>query len=113
MDLDCGKLVGMLSTDMSKAFDSLYSPLLIKKKLESYRFSDKALELVRSYFHNRQNRVKLASMLSQWRVLKRGCPQGSCFGPLFGISTKMTRITTLQIGISQFMLMTTRYLYRA
>ena len=31
MELDCGKLVGMLSTDMSKAFDSLYSPLLIKK----------------------------------------------------------------------------------
>ena len=81
MELDCGKLVGMLSTDMSKAFGSLYSPLLIKK-LESYRFSDKALDLVRSYFHNRQNRVKLVSVLSQWRVLKRGCPQGSCFGPL-------------------------------
>ena len=48
MELDCGKLVGMLSTDMSKAFDSLYSPLLTKK-LESYRFSDKALDLVRSY----------------------------------------------------------------
>ena len=31
MELDCGKLVGMLSTDTSKAFDSLYSPLLIKK----------------------------------------------------------------------------------
>ena len=73
MELDCGKLVGMLSTDMSKSFDSLYSPLLIKKKkkkkMESYRFSDKTLDLVRSYFHNRQNRVKLPSMLSQWRVL--------------------------------------------
>ena len=48
MELDSGKLVGMLPTDMSKAFDSLYSPLLIKK-LESYRFSDKALDLVSSY----------------------------------------------------------------
>ena len=37
MELDSGKLVGMLLTDMRKAFDSLYSPLLIKK-LESYRF---------------------------------------------------------------------------
>ena len=81
MELDCGKLVGMLSTDMSKAFDSLNSPLLIKK-LESYRFSDKALDLVRSYFRNRQNRVKLISVLSQWRALKRRCPQGSYFGPL-------------------------------
>ena len=49
MELDSGKLVGMLPTDMSKAFDSLYSPLLIKT-LESYRFSDKALDLVSSYF---------------------------------------------------------------
>ena len=80
MELDCGKRVGMLSIDMTKAFDSLYFPVLIKK-LESYRFSDKAL--VRSYFNNRQNRVRLASVpLTPWRVLKRGCPQGSCFGPL-------------------------------
>ena len=50
MELDSGKLVGKLPTDMSKAFDSLYSPLLIKK-LESYRFSDKALDLVSSYFN--------------------------------------------------------------
>ena len=64
LELDCGKLVGMLSTDMSKAFDLLYSPFLTKK-LESYRFSDKALDLIRSYFHNRQNRVKLVSVLSQ------------------------------------------------
>ena len=33
MELDCGKLVGMLSTDMSK--DSLYSPLLIKNGIIS------------------------------------------------------------------------------
>ena len=50
MELDSGKLVGKLPNDMSKAFDSLYSPLLIKK-LESYRFSDKALDLVSSYFN--------------------------------------------------------------
>ena len=29
MELDCGKLVGMLSTDMSKAFDSLYKKIRI------------------------------------------------------------------------------------
>ena len=34
------------------------------------------------HFHNKQHRVKRTSMPSQWRVLKRGCPQGSCFGPL-------------------------------
>ena len=51
--LDCGKVIAVLSTDMSKAFDSLYSPLLVKK-LEAYNFSDKALELMRSYFNQRK-----------------------------------------------------------
>ena len=41
MEPYCRKLAGMLSTNMSKAFDSLYSLLLIKK-LESYRFSDRS-----------------------------------------------------------------------
>ena len=52
-ELDCGKVIAVLSTDMSKAFDSLYSPLLVKK-LEAYNFSDKALELMRSYFNQRK-----------------------------------------------------------
>ena len=51
--LDCGKVIAVLSTDMNKAFDSLYSPLLVKK-LEAYNFSDKALELMRSYFNQRK-----------------------------------------------------------
>ena len=51
--LDCGKVIAVLSTDVSKAFDSLYSPLLVKK-LEAYNFSDKALELMRSYFNQRK-----------------------------------------------------------
>ena len=51
--LDCGKVISVLSADMSKAFDSLYSPLLVKK-LEAYNLSDKALELMRSYFNQRK-----------------------------------------------------------
>lgn len=80
-DLDGKKVVGVLSSDMSKASDSLCPPLLIKK-LESYHFSDHALNLVRSYFSQRKNRVRLASATSQWRDFVRGCPQGSTFGPL-------------------------------
>ena len=66
---------------MSKAFDSVSPPLLIKK-LESYNFSGSALNLLRSYFSHRQNRVKLGSVTSQWRNTIRGCPQGSSFGTL-------------------------------
>ena len=66
---------------MSKAFDSASLPLLIKK-LESYNFSGSALNLLRSYFSHRLNRVKLGSVNSQWKNTIRGCPQGSWFGPL-------------------------------
>ena len=37
---------------------------------------------MRSYFSNRQNRVKLNGVTSNWKDAVRGCPQGSSFGPL-------------------------------
>ena len=37
---------------------------------------------MRSYFSNRQNRVKLNGVTSSWKDAIRGCPQGSSFGPL-------------------------------
>ena len=76
------KLVGVLSTDMSKAFDSLYSPLLIAK-LKAYGFSDEALGLMGSYFCERKCRVRIdPETTSGWYETTRGCPQGSSFGPL-------------------------------
>ena len=80
--VDNKNIVGVLSTDMSKAFDSLYPPLLINK-LKAYGFSDNSLALMRSYFTNRKNRVKISQQTaSEWCTTKRGCPQGSAFGPL-------------------------------
>ena len=79
--MDNKQVVGILSTDMSKAFDSLHPALLINK-LKAYGFSEQALCLMRSYFINRQNRVKLNLVVSDWKDMRRGCPQGSSFGPL-------------------------------
>ena len=80
--VDNKNIVGVLSTDMSKAFDSLYPPLLINK-LKAYGFSNNSLALMRSYFTNRKNRVKISQQIaSDWCTTKRGCPQGSAFGPL-------------------------------
>ena len=45
MDLDSRQVVRVLSSDMSKAFDFVSPPLLIKK-LESYSFSGSALNLL-------------------------------------------------------------------
>ena len=80
-ELESKKIVGMLSSDMNNAFDSL-SPLLLINKLQAYNFSDKAIQLIRSYFQGRENRVRIGSVASDWVVVKRGCPQGSTFGPL-------------------------------
>ena len=79
--IDRRELVCILSTDMSKAFDSL-CPSLLLKKLEAYGFTEQALELMRSYFDDRLNRVKIGNTTSEWREMTRGCPQGSSFGPL-------------------------------
>ena len=66
---------------MSKAFDSMYPDLLIEK-LKQYGFSSEALQLLKSYFEGRQNRVKLGETRSDWKRTDRGCLQGSPFGPL-------------------------------
>ena len=79
--MDSEQFIGILSTDMSKAFDSLHPSLMINK-LKAYGFSEESLSLIRSYFSNRQNRVKLIGVTSSWKDAVRGSPQGSSFGPL-------------------------------
>ena len=55
--IDHGKSVGVLSTDMSKAFDTMHSTLLLAK-LKAYGFSEGALSLMRSFFKERKGRTK-------------------------------------------------------
>ena len=79
--VDRKELVTVLSTDMSKAFDSLCHPLIIQK-LEAYGFGSNSLNLIRSFFSDRLNRVKLNQNTSEWKCMQRGCPQRTAFGPL-------------------------------
>ena len=53
--LDLNKAVAVLSTDMSKAFDSMYPPLLIAK-LESYGVSKPSCSLLKWYLEGRESR---------------------------------------------------------
>ena len=59
--MDNKECVAILSTDMGKAFEELHHALMIKK-LETYGFSDISLELMRSYFIERKNRVKIKNI---------------------------------------------------
>ena len=63
--LHSDKSVYVLSTDMSKDCNCLSHSLTVKK-----------------FFENRRNRIKLSEITSDWKPMKRGCPQESSFGPL-------------------------------
>ena len=51
-------------------------------KLKAYGFNESSLALFRSYFKDRKNRVRLKKATSAWKLVARGCPQGSNFGPM-------------------------------
>ena len=79
--VDRKELVSIISSNMSKAFDSL-CPALSIKKLEAYGFDNCSLDLTRSFFNKIFNRVKINGHTSEWKTMTRGCPQGTAFGPL-------------------------------
>ena len=54
--MDRKELVRILSTDLSEGFDTL-CPALTIKKLEAYGFGNRSLDLMRSFFDRRFNRV--------------------------------------------------------
>ena len=59
-------------------------PLLLAKlkTLKAYGFSKDSLTLMRSFFTDRKGRSKLGALLSDWKPIDMGCPQGSNLGPL-------------------------------
>ena len=76
--LDSREYVGLVLTDLSKAFDCL-PHLLLLCKLYNYGLSKKACQLIRSYLYNRKQRVKIGSA---WSSIYKGVPQGSVLGSI-------------------------------
>ena len=83
MAADNKEYVTVLSTDMSKVFDSLLPALMIQK-LKAYGFSKTSLNLLRSIRKRRRNRVNQQDRSAQRMERKKGGrgPQGPSFGPL-------------------------------
>ena len=82
---DHKKVIGALSMDLSKAFDSLQHDILIAK-LHAYGFEMKALKLIYSCLINRTQTVKVKGEYSARRQAKAGVPQGSCLESYFLMS---------------------------
>ena len=75
-----------LFCDLTKAFGSVRRELLTLK-LEFYGVKGSILNLLKSYLHNRKQRVVLQfvnspNLLSDWEVVRHGVPQGTVLGPL-------------------------------
>lgn len=70
--------------DLAKAFDSIDRTILVKK-LESFGFSGKLLNLLKNYLVNRKQRVNLNGIFSDEQHINYGVPQGSIIGPLMFI----------------------------
>ena len=73
--------VGVLLTDLSKAFDCIDHELLITK-LHAYGFNIKSLEFIHSYLYDQIQNVKINSSFSHWSNVESGIPQGSIKGSL-------------------------------
>ncbi|PFX13685.1 Receptor-type tyrosine-protein phosphatase F [Stylophora pistillata] len=78
---DARQVMRILSTDMSKAFDSLH-PSLLLCKLKVYGLQESAIQLLGSYLNERKYQVKISRHVSSSRFVSRGCPRGSALGPL-------------------------------
>ena len=80
IDIDQNKTPISIFLDLSKAFDCLQHPILLKK-LQYYGITGNSLDLCTDYLSNRQQFVSISSTSSTLRPIKTGVPQGSILGP--------------------------------
>ena len=66
--------------DLKKAFDTVSHDILLKK-LQRYGIKGPALQLLRSYLSNRQQKCQIGNFVSFKQSIKCGIPQGSILGP--------------------------------
>ena len=78
---DEGRAVGMLQTDMTSAFNCVNAASLIPK-LRMAGVGNFSCGVIRSYLHNRQNRVRVGNVMSAPEVIKTGSGEGSQISPL-------------------------------
>ena len=79
--LDCKNAVDVFYLDISKAFDTVSHPKLIRK-IEKYGITGKFLNWIKNFLLSRFQQVRVDGTLSDNISVISGVPQGSVLGPL-------------------------------
>jgi len=82
--MDLNEIPLNIYLDLSKAFDTLNHDILLDK-LNHYGVLDNSLLLLKSYLSDRQQYVEFGEVISDFRLIETGVPQGSILGPLLFI----------------------------
>ena len=82
--LDEGQSVRILFVDYAKAFNHVDHSIVVQK-LKSLGVPDFIVRWITSFLCERQQRVKISDIFSDWVMLHEGMPQGSWLGPLIFI----------------------------
>ena len=83
-NLNLGYLIYLILLDFSKAFD-LVSHAGFIVKLKYMGLDSKIINWIKSFLSNRKQRVVLGRIMSTWKEVLSGVPQGSVLGPLLFI----------------------------
>lgn len=75
--------VFLILLDSSAAFDTVSHKILLEKLNKEFNIHGNALNMIKSYFKNRQFLVKINDSVGSPHKLEHGVPQGSLLGPLF------------------------------
>lgn len=79
--VEAGEQIDSIYTDLSKAFDSVCHPLLLKK-LSEIGVSGNYLRWIESYLSDRRQSVIVCGSVSREVLVTSGVPQGSHIGPI-------------------------------